>query len=127
MTRSSVKVCRAHQSQSSRTLTTSAAVCEGPFRKETGLLNIQDIERAVEHSLDEEGEETVADDAKKGCVPIRLVNQAKSEWKKFIERMKVSEVVGRKEASGSKVIWTRWVVTNKGSPEKPNIRARWFA
>ena len=30
MTRSSVKVCRAHQLQSSRTLTTSAAVCREP-------------------------------------------------------------------------------------------------
>ena len=33
----------------------------------------------VDDSLDEEGEEMVADDAKKGSIPIRLVNQAKSE------------------------------------------------
>ena len=33
--------------------------------KETGLLNSQDIDRVVEDSLDEEGEEMVADDAKK--------------------------------------------------------------
>ena len=44
--------------------------------KETGLLNSQDIDRVVEDSLDEEGEEMVADDVKKGSIPIRLVNQA---------------------------------------------------
>ena len=42
--------------------------------KETGLLNSQDIDRVVEDSLDEEGEEMVADDVKKGSIPIRLVN-----------------------------------------------------
>ena len=78
----------------------------------------------VEDSLDEEGEEMVADDVKKGSIPIRLVNQAKTEEQKYIEKMKVLDVVDRKEASGSKVIITKWVVTNKGTPEKPNVRAR---
>ena len=32
--------------------------------KETGLLNSQDIDRVVEDSLDEEGEEIVSDDVK---------------------------------------------------------------
>ena len=41
--------------------------------------------------------------------------------------MKVLDVVDRKEASGSKVIRTKWVVTNKGTLEKPNVRARWVA
>ena len=68
----------------------------------------------VEDSFDEEGEE-----------PIRLVNQAKTEEQKYIEKMKVFEVVDRKEASGSKVIRTNWVVTK--TPEKPNVRARWVA
>ena len=81
----------------------------------------------VEDSLDEEGEEMVADDAKKGSILVRLVNQAKTEEQKCIEKMKVIEVVDRKEASGSKVIRTTWVVTNKGTPEKPNVRARWVA
>ena len=62
--------------------------------KETGLLNSQDIDRVVEDSLDEEGEEMVVD---------------------------------RKEASVSKVIRTKWVVTNKETPEKPNVWARWVA
>ena len=31
--------------------------------------------------------------------------------------MKVLDVVDRKEASGSKVIRTKWVVTNKGTQE----------
>ena len=69
--------------------------------KETGLLNSQDIDRVVEDSLDEEGEEMVAEDVKKGSIPTRLVNQAKTEEQKYIEKMKVLEVVDRKEASGS--------------------------
>ena len=69
----------------------------------------------------------MADDVKKGSIPIRLVNQAKTVEQEHIEKMKVLDVVGRKEASGSKVIRTKWVVTNKGTPEKPNVRAGWDA
>ena len=58
---------------------------------------------------------------------MRLVIQAKTEEQKDIEKMKVLEVVERKEASGSKVIRTKWFVTNEGTPEKPNVRARWIA
>ena len=58
---------------------------------------------------------------------MRLVNQAKTEEQKYIEKMKVLQVVERKEASGSKVIRTKWVVTNKGTPEKPNVLVRWVA
>ena len=83
--------------------------------KETGLLNSQDIDRVVEDSLDEKGDEMVTDDVKKGSIPIRWVNQAKTEEWKYIEKMKVLDVVDRKEASGSKVIRTKWVVTNKGN------------
>ena len=50
--------------------------------KETAVLNSQDIDRVVEDSFDEEGVEMVADDAKKGTIPIQLVNQAKSEEQK---------------------------------------------
>ena len=57
------------------------------------LLNNQDIDNVVEGSLDEEGEEMVADDVKKGSMPIRLVNQAKAEEQKFIEVMKLLDVV----------------------------------
>ena len=49
----------------------------------------------------------VADDVKKGSIPIRWVNQAKTEEQKYIEKMKVLDVVDRKEASGSKVIRTK--------------------
>ena len=55
--------------------------------KETGPLSSHDTARVVEDSLDEEGEETVADDAKKGSIPIRLVNQAESEEQKYIEKV----------------------------------------
>ena len=56
--------------------------------KETGLLNSQDTDGVVEDSVDEDGEELVADDAKKGSMPIRLVNQAKTEEQKYFEKDK---------------------------------------
>ena len=34
---------------------------------------------------------------------------------------------GKRGDGGSKVIKTKWAVTNKGTPEKPNVRARWVA
>ena len=59
----------------------------------------------------------MADDVKKRSLPIRLVNQTQTEEQKYIEMMKASEVIDRKEASGSKVIRTRWVGKKKGTPE----------
>ena len=38
-----------------------------------------------------QGEEMVADEVKKGSCPLRLVNQAKSEEQKYIEKMRVFE------------------------------------
>ena len=61
--------------------------------KETGLLNSRDIDRVVEDSPDEEGEEMVATPRKKERIPIRMVNQAKTEEHRYIEKMKVFEVV----------------------------------
>ena len=52
---------------------------------------------------------------------LRFVNRAKSEEQKYIEQMKVFEVVDGKGASGSKVIRTRWVVT------ETKCQARWVA
>ena len=83
--------------------------------KEIGQVNSLDIDRVVEDSLDEEGEEMVADDAKKRSIPIRLVNQANTEGQKYIEKMSEFEVVDRKEASGSEVIRTRLVVNEQGN------------
>ena len=40
--------------------------------KETGLLNSQETDRVVEDGLDEEGEEMMADNVKKGSVPVRF-------------------------------------------------------
>ena len=69
----------------------------------------------------------VADDDKKGSIPIRLVGQPKTEEQKYIENLKALEEVDRKEASGRKVSRIGWDVTNKGTPEKSNVRARWVA
>ena len=49
----------------------------------------------VEDSLDEEGEEMVADDAQKGSIPMRSGQSNKSAEQIFIEQVKVFEVVER--------------------------------
>ena len=124
MTWSSVNICRAHPYQSSRTVTTSAVVRREPCRKMDSV-TAKTSARRWKTAFDEEGDEMVADDVQKGSIPMRLVNQAKTEEQKDIEKMKVLEVVERKEVSGSKVARTKWVATNIGNPEKPNILARW--
>ena len=88
------------------------------------ILKPDALDRIVEESIGEEMEEMVADDAKKGEIPVRLVRQAKGDERKYIEKMRVFEVVDRREAQGKRVIGTRWVVTNKGTAENPNVRAR---
>ena len=50
--------------------------------KETGLLNSQDIDRVVNDSLDEDGEEIVADDAKKEAFRYDWSAEPKSEEQK---------------------------------------------
>ena len=92
-----------------------------------GLLNDQDFDKIAEDSPAREGEEMVAGDAKNGSIPMSLVNQAKLEERKCVEGMKVCEVIDRKMTEGCRVIGTRWVVTNKGTAEEPNVRARWVA
>ena len=74
-----------------------------------------------------EGEEMVADDTKKGSIPTSLVNQAKLEERKYIEELKVFEVVDRKMTERCKLVTTRWVLTNKGTVEEPDVQARWAA
>ena len=68
MTRSSVKICGACRCLSSSNVDNIRRFLQRTM-KENGLLNSQDINRVVEDSLDEEGEEMVADDAKKGSIP----------------------------------------------------------
>ena len=93
--------------------------------KESGLLNSQDIDKWWKTALTRKARRWRLTTPRKGSIPIRFVNQAKTEEQKYIEKMKVFEVVDRKEASGSKVIRTNWVVTK--TPEKPNVRAQWVA
>ena len=68
MPRSSVEASQDSQYQSSRVDNIRRRLQRA--MKETGLLNSQDIDRVVEDSLDKEGEEMVADDVKKGSIPV---------------------------------------------------------
>ena len=55
--------------------------------KGSSLLNDQEVDKIAEDSLAGEGEETVADDAKQGSIPMGLVNQANFKERKYLEGM----------------------------------------
>ena len=71
MTRSFVKVPRAHQCQSSRTPTPLRLDRLQRAVKETGPLSSREVDRVADNSHDEKGPEMVGDDAKKGSISIR--------------------------------------------------------
>ena len=51
----------------------------------------------------------------------------KEEERAFIDKMGVFDVVDRASARGRQIIKTRWLLTNKGTVDAPNVRARWVA
>ena len=62
-------------------------------------------------------------------MPYTMVAKAKQEEMERFARMKVYEVVQKHEVDhdNSVVIGSRWVITNKGTPEKPVAKARLVA
>ena len=48
-----------------------------------------------------------------------------SKERKYIEELKVFEVVDRKMTERCKLVTTRLFLTNKGTVEKPDVQARW--
>ena len=62
-----------------------------------------------------------------GCsLPPELVRAARGEEMDFFKRLSVYEIVHRshQKATGGKVIGTRWVDTNKGDTDSPDLRSR---
>ena len=58
-----------------------------------------------------------------------LVHRAKMDEKDIVDKMGVYDIVPRSDAAakGCRVIRTRWGMANKGSDDKPQLRARWVA
>ena len=58
-----------------------------------------------------------------------LVHRAKMDEKDIVDKMGVYDIVPRSDAAakGCRVIRTRWGMANKGSDEKPQLRARWVS
>ena len=70
------------------------------------------------------------DDAKGGWLDPELVAKARAEEMEYIHKHKVYIKVSKEECirnTGKPPIKTRWVDTNKGSQEEPNVRSRWVA
>ena len=59
----------------------------------------EDLDWVVQGCLREEGEDMVADDAKKGLIPVKLVERSKEEKRALIEEMGVFDVVDRASAT----------------------------
>ena len=87
----------------------------------------EDLDRVIQDCLREEGDDTVADDVKKGMIPVMLVAKAMEEERAFIDKIGVFDVEDRASARGRRIIKTRWVVTTKCTADAPNVRARWVA
>ena len=94
-------------------------------RSAKGRLAFPGIRACVQNLV---GKEVNAVDEESQYDP-QLLKKAKLEEKAFIEKMGVYEVVPRSEAAKRRcnVIKTRWVIANKGTEEKPQLRARWVA
>ena len=74
------------------------------------------------------GEDWFWDDSKGGWLDARLVMEARKKELEYVRRMNIYQKVPREEASQgtdrSKPIKVRWVDTNKGTKEQPNVRSR---
>ena len=75
----------------------------------------------LEETLDEESYWYI-DDTSGKVLPVKLVESARLEELKFVDKIGLWEVVVR--PTGKRVIGTRWVDTNKGDEDSFNIRAR---
>ena len=51
-----------------------------------GWMTQEDLDQVIQDCLQEEGEDMVADDAKKGTIPVKLVARAKEEERAFFNK-----------------------------------------
>ena len=74
-----------------------------------------------------QGEESVWDDVRGGWLDRGEVRQARMEEVGYMQKERLWDVVPRKEAEGQRIVSVKWVDTNKGSDERPDIRSRLVA
>ena len=66
------------------------------------------------------------DDVRGGWLDKDKVREARMEELTFMQKEHLWDVVPRSRAKGHRVVSVRWVDTNKGSPEAPEVRCRWW-
>ena len=94
--------------------------------KRNAVCEEQQFEWNVEDDLPPEEDAAYYDDLSGKRLPEELVQEARYEEIKFIDKIKLWNVVPR-PSDGSKVIDTRWVDVNKGDENEPLVRARLVA
>ena len=67
------------------------------------------------------------DDVRGGWLDRRKVHEARMEEVTFMRKEHLWDAVPRSQASGHRIVSVRWVDTNKGTGDKPEIRSRLVA
>ena len=67
------------------------------------------------------------DDVKGGWLDREKVREARMEEVGYMKRKMLWDEVSRSDASGHRIVSVKWVDTNKGTEEKPEIRCRLVA
>ena len=67
------------------------------------------------------------DDVRGGWLDRRKVHEARMEEVTFMRKENLWDAVPRSQAAGHRVVSVRWVDTNKGTEDKPEIRSRLVA
>ena len=74
-----------------------------------------------------QGGAAVWDDVRGGWLDKEAVRKARMEEVGFMEKEKLWDVVSREMAAGKRIVSVKWVDTNKGTEEAPEIRCRLVA
>ena len=72
-------------------------------------------------------DEEAWDDVRGGWLDREKVREARLEEVGYMERKKLWDEVSRSAASGHRIVSVKWVDTNKGTEENPEIRCRLVA
>ena len=72
-------------------------------------------------------DEAAWDDVRGGWLDREEVRKARMEEVGYMKDEKLWDEVPRKEAEGQRIVSVKWVDTNKGTEDQPEIRCRWVA
>ena len=83
---------------------------------------MQDLDRANQFSISRK----IFDDHTAAQLPVELVHAGKMEEIRWVKKIGLYKKISRAEAKrrGIAIVLIRWVVTDKGDPNRPTVRCR---